>query len=252
MPVFETSRPETNGMMVAKRSHHDHMEYIRNGTWDRHQASTSGHVKFMRFWRYLGGTSEILAPTLQLGDVLVFSKVVSFTRNFFSESLFQCTVHSASGDNSGRRPRQAWQIRFVTDPQSAEKAIKKQYPGKRHASSWIGPSVSRLSPNVALIEQYIVFQGMGDSWSGDTWVTGNVSGAKYPRLWPSTIPEEDQVRAEGHMVLGPGAWLELFMRKPSHLVITTFTRAADNLGLFWVDHPVFKVIVYLAETLHIL
>lgn len=93
---------------------------------------------------------------------------------------------------------------------------------------------------------------MGDSWSGDTWVTGNVSGAKYPRLWPSTIPEEDQVRAGGHMVLSPGAWLELFMRTPSHLVITTFTRAADNLGLFWVDHPVFKVIVYLAETLHIL
>ena len=74
-------------------------------------------------------------------------------------------------------------------------------------------------------------------------MTGNVSGAKYPRVWPSTIPEEDRVRAGGHMVLGPGAWLELFMRQPSHLVITTFTR---------VDHPVFTVIVYLAETLHIL
>ena len=93
---------------------------------------------------------------------------------------------------------------------------------------------------------------MGDHWSGDTWMTGNVSGAKYPRVWPSTIPEEDAVRAGGHMVLGPGAWLELFMRQPSHLVITTFTRAADTLGLFRADHPVFKVIVYLAETLHIL
>lgn len=131
MPVMEISRPKTNGMMVARRSHHDHMEYIRNGTWDRHEGSTSGHLEFMRFWRHLGVTSETLAPTLNLGDVLVFSKVNSSTGNQFSDSHFQCTVHSASGDNSGRRPRQAWQIRFVTDPQSAEKAIRRQYPGKR-------------------------------------------------------------------------------------------------------------------------
>ena len=79
MPVMEISRPETNGMMVARRSHRDHMEYIRNGTWDRHEGSTSGHLEFMRFWRHLGMTSETLAPTLNLGDVLVFSKVNSFT-----------------------------------------------------------------------------------------------------------------------------------------------------------------------------
>ena len=93
---------------------------------------------------------------------------------------------------------------------------------------------------------------MGDTWSGDTGVTGNVSGAKHPRLWPSTLPREDKVRAGGHMVLGPGAWVQLFMRQPSHLVITTFTRAADTLGLFRADHPVFRVIVNLAETLHVL
>ena len=93
---------------------------------------------------------------------------------------------------------------------------------------------------------------MGDSWSGDTGATGNVSGAKHPRLWPSTIPGEDKVRAGGHMVLGPGAWMQLFMRQPSHLAITTFTRAADTLRLFRADHPVFRVIVYFAEILNIL
>ena len=93
---------------------------------------------------------------------------------------------------------------------------------------------------------------MGDKWSGDSGVKGSVGGARYPRLWPSTLPEEDRVRAGGHMVLGPGAWAQLFMLQPSHLVITTFTRAVDTLGLFRADHPVFKVIVYLAETLHIL
>ena len=109
MPVLETSRPETNGMMVAKRSHRDHMEYIRNGTWDRYQTSTSGHVKFMRFWRYLGGTSEILAPTLQLGDVLVFSKVsvlheIPFL-NLFSSAQFTRPAETTVGvdhDKPGR------------------------------------------------------------------------------------------------------------------------------------------------------
>ena len=75
IPVLETSRPETNGMKVARRSHRPHMEYISNGTWNRHQASTSGHLEFMRFWRHLGESSEVLAPTLNLGDVLVLSKV---------------------------------------------------------------------------------------------------------------------------------------------------------------------------------
>ena len=131
MPVLETSRPDTNGMMVARGSHRDHTEYIRNGTWDKHQASTSGHVELMRFWRHLGENRGVLAPTLSVGDVLVFSKVIILFPKYLSSKNVQCTVHSASGDNSRRRPRQAWQLRFVTDPQSAEKAIKKQYPGKR-------------------------------------------------------------------------------------------------------------------------
>ena len=99
---------------------------------------------------------------------------------------------------------------------------------------------------------FIMMTGMGDKWSGDTVETGNVSGAKYPLLWPATIPGEDAVRAGGHMVLGPGEWLELFMRQPSHLVVTTFTRALDTMGLFTADHPVFSVIVYFAEKLNIL
>ena len=45
-----------------------------------HQAATSGHVELMRFWRGLGESSERLAPTLHLGDVLVLSKVGSINR----------------------------------------------------------------------------------------------------------------------------------------------------------------------------
>ena len=56
----------------------------------------------------------------------------------------------------------------MTDGQSAEKAIREQYPG------------------------------MGSSWESDS---GRVGGAKYPLVWPSTLQEEDDVRARAHMVL---------------------------------------------------
>ena len=110
MPVMEASRPDTNGMMVARRSHRDHMEYIRNGTWDRHEGSTSGHLEFMRFWRHLGETSETLAPTLNLGDVLVFSKVNSFTgKSKFFTSIFSAQftrpAETTVGGDPGRPGR---------------------------------------------------------------------------------------------------------------------------------------------------
>ena len=51
---------------------------------------------------------------------------------------------------------------------------------------------------------------MGDRWAGDTATTGNVSGAKHPRLWPATLEAEDAVRAAGHLTLTPGEWLQLY------------------------------------------
>ena len=42
-----------------------------NGSWGRHEGSLSGHTELMKFWRRLGEESEVLAPRLELGDVLV-------------------------------------------------------------------------------------------------------------------------------------------------------------------------------------
>ena len=41
----------------------------------------------------------------------------------------KCGVHTTSGDNTARVARHAWQVRLVTEPQAAEKAIRRQYPG---------------------------------------------------------------------------------------------------------------------------
>ena len=76
MPVLETSYPDTNGMMVASKSHLDHEQFIRNGSWERQQTSSmSGQVGLMKFWRQLGEDTSTFSPTLQLGDVLVINKV---------------------------------------------------------------------------------------------------------------------------------------------------------------------------------
>ena len=78
------------------RSHLEHSQFIQNGSWAQLQGSLAGHVELMRFWRRLGETSRVMAPTLHLGDVLVMNK---------------CAVHSATGINSLGKVRQAWQIR---------------------------------------------------------------------------------------------------------------------------------------------
>ena len=75
LPVMEISRPDCNGMMVARKSHLEHWNYIKNGSWDQHEDSLSGHLEFLKFWRRLGDQCDTLAPTLELGDVLVINKV---------------------------------------------------------------------------------------------------------------------------------------------------------------------------------
>ena len=93
----------------------------------------------MRFWRRLGESCRTFLPSLHLGDVLVINK---------------CSVHSATGLNSLAKERVAWQIRFITEGQSAEKGIRREYPG------------------------------MGDRWQSQG---GTVGGAKYPLVWPATL-----------------------------------------------------------------
>ena len=112
---------------------------------------------------------------------------------------------------------------------------------------------------------------MGDRWAGDTATTGNVSGAKHPRLWPATLEAEDAVRAAGHLTLTPGEWLQLYRDSstvqystvqyttvqvyrdnPSHLLVTTATRLLDRLGLLRADHPAYTALVRLAEMINII
>ena len=38
-----------------------------------------------------------------------------------------------------------------------------------------------------------------------------MNGAKYPLIWPATLPEEDSVRERGHMVLTRGRTAQLTM-----------------------------------------
>ena len=102
---------------------------------------------------------------------------------------------------------------------------------------------------------------MGDRWAGDTATTGNLSGAKHPRLWPATLEAEDAVRAAGHLTLTPGEWLQLYRDSstvqlyrdnPGHLLVTTATRLLDRLGLLWADHPAYTALVRLAEMINII
>ena len=78
LPVLSTSTPDSNGMMVASKSHIQHEQFINNGSWNKHQGSLSGHVELMKFWRRLGDSCPTLYPTLELGDVLVMNKVKAF------------------------------------------------------------------------------------------------------------------------------------------------------------------------------
>ena len=85
-------------------------------------------------------------------------------------------------------------------------------------------------------------KGMGDKWSDDS--VANVSGAKYPLLWPATLPDEDQVRAAGHLTLSTAEWVTLLASHWRHLVLTTLTRAGDTLGVFKEGHIVYSTFIY--------
>ena len=90
---------------------------------------------------------------------------------------------------------------------------------------------------------------MGDKWAGNS---ENVSGAKYPLLWPSTLPEEDLVRSEGHMTLDTWEWVILLSSHWRHLVLTLLSRAADKLGIMNDDNAVINIVIYVAKMLNII
>lgn len=204
MPLEETSHTRANGMLVSKGSNKPHKEIIQNGSWDASSGRLSGHVELMKFWKRVGESLPRVEPVLDVGDVLVMSK---------------CTIHSASGVNTMRRSRIAWQIRFVSDPQTLQRGISRPYPGMG-----------------------------GINQSSD----GLVGGSKFPLLWPHTLPEEDADRAAGHLILDRAEWAKLMISNMDHFVMTSFVRTAEKLGLFVPHHPVYAFIVSMGETLNIL
>ena len=74
----------------------------------------------------------------------------------------KCAVHSSSGDNTARASRHAWQLRFFSEPQVFVRGLDKAYPGM--GAKYVDPRQAEIS------------------------------GPKYPRLWPHSLEEEDEVQ----------------------------------------------------------
>ena len=129
--------------------------------------SHAEHLKIVRngSWSKFGsgvqGQLQILALYRHLGE----------TSEHFSPSLAvgdvlifsKCSVHTSSGDNTARARRHAWQIRFFSEPQLFVRGLDRAFPG---------------------MGAKYVDQGQAE-----------MTGAKYPRLWPESLPEEDEVES---------------------------------------------------------
>ena len=89
LPLEQAVSPTGNGMLVAKHSHREHLNLVSNGTWDSFGTGVKGQLEILDMYRRMGETAEHWGPSLEVGDVLVFSK---------------CAVHSCSGDNSDHTP----------------------------------------------------------------------------------------------------------------------------------------------------
>merc|ERR1712013_780388 len=81
MPMKDTSYPDGNGMIFGRGSHKAHLKAIQDGTWSKYSNSISGLLALLGFYRDLGESHEVSAPTLEPGDVVIF---------------FKCTIHSSS------------------------------------------------------------------------------------------------------------------------------------------------------------
>ena len=204
MPMKDTSYPDGNGMIFARGSHKAHLKAIQDGTWSKYSNSISGLLALLGFYRDLGESHEVSAPTLEPGDVVIFSK---------------CTIHSSSGSNTRKIPRHALQMRFFTDPQTVERGIHTPYPE------------------------------MGDKFTSSSEF---LTGSKYPRIWPETLPEEDAVRASGHMFLTKLEWICHLLKYPDHLLVTSVAGWAEYFGVFIPNHQFYKYLVRYAEAIGIL
>ena len=119
-------------------------------------------------------------------------------------------------------PRHALQMRFFTDPQTLE-------------------TVERGT--------HTPYPEMGDKF---TTKSKFLTGSKYPRIWPETLPEEDAVRAGGHMFLTKMEWNSHLVKYPDHLLVTSVAAWAEYFGVFHPDHAVYAYIVRVAEIIGII
>ena len=128
---------------------------------------------------------------------------------FLFEVFPQCSVHTTSGVNSLDRQRYAWQVRLIAD--TGDLSQDSKYPS------------------------------MGDKL--------DTAGYQLPRLWPSTLPAEDAVRASGHLTLTRTEWLRLLLSHPQHLLVTNIVRTLEMVGAFNPHHPLIKTIVNTLENI---
>ena len=107
----------------------------------------------------------------------------------------KCTVHTTSGLNSLARQRYAWQVRFINDTGESWRILE-----------------SSLYP---VLGSMLIDRGY--------WL---------PQVWPHTLPEEDEVRAGGHLTLTRLEHLGLLLSHPQHLLVTNTVRTLEAIGVF--------------------
>ena len=169
------------------------------------------------FQSSITGLLEILGFYKSIGETYPIEKPTLHVGDVVIFS--KCTVHSASGINSLNRQRYAWQIRFLTDPQKFQRGLYQPYPE------------------------------LGDKFNTGS---GFIDGVRYPKVFPSTLPEEDIQHSGGHVTLSKMEWLLLMLSYPDHLLVTNFVRTMEYIGAFNPHHPLLKNLAALMEYFRII
>ena len=129
----------------------------------------------------------------------------------------KCSVHTTSGVNSLARQRYAWQVRLITEDSSLREGASSQ------------PSL---------------YPVMGSSLAD--------RGYSQPQVWPHTLPEEDEVRAGGHLTLSRLEWLRLLLSHPQHLLVTNTVRTLETIGAFQPSNSLLPTLVDFLENIGLL
>ena len=168
MPL-ETSIKDRNGMLFLNGTSKMMAEHFADNP------NSAQGLRVMFDWIKNLDKSDFVAPSLELGDVVVFDK---------------CTVHTASGFNPDNFLRRAYQLRFS----------RLQSP----------PSKAFLSATMPAAE---------------------VHGTTIPQVWPTTIEEEDALRAQGPLVFGRKEWLDTLMAHPLDVAFSSMMYTLVSLRM---------------------